>query len=118
MLALTLCITYILIYYFNFTLICPGSSFVGQLSFLKVKCQPLLQKVIPPIPHTYKNDRLISDETGIQLGSDVNIICEQSNTIQVCLQPLPTTTPQHTSQNVIYEYVLRRYVQPIQQNDQ
>lgn len=43
----TYVICYILIYCFNFTLICPGSSFLGQLSFLKVKCQFLLQKVYP-----------------------------------------------------------------------
>lgn len=66
----------------------------------------------------YKNDRLISDETGIWLGSDVNIICEQSDTSQMCLQTLHTATPQHTSQNVIYGYVLHRYVQPTQQNNQ
>ena len=40
-------IYYILIYCFNFTLMFPGSSFLGQLSFLKVKCQLLLQKVYP-----------------------------------------------------------------------
>ena len=40
-------IYYILIYCFNCTLMFPGSSFLGQLSFLKVKCQLLLQKVYP-----------------------------------------------------------------------
>lgn len=45
---------YILIYCFNFTLRCPGSSFLGQLSFLKVKCELLLQKVYPTNPSDIK----------------------------------------------------------------
>lgn len=40
-------IYYILIYCFNFTLIRLESSFLGQLSFLKVKCQFLLKKAYP-----------------------------------------------------------------------
>lgn len=45
---------YILIYCFNFILMYSRSSFLGQLSILKLKCQLLLQKVYPANPSYVK----------------------------------------------------------------